>query len=190
MLFTCDVESDWGGRRSTLHGIHQMIPWLLDRLHHANVRGIFFLSTEHLVSYLETAKAIQAAGHVIGSHGHVHRNWQWAPWHTWRLDYLHSMTLLEKTFGLKRYQIPYRAPKFSRSSPTHPYSLRQQHTGVLRALWFRERLKRVFYCHPFDFLEPSRGAPNLFCHVWYRRGREAQHLVEQLLCSGGFESVT
>lgn len=185
-----DVESDWGGRTDGLRGITESVPWLLERLRETNLRAIFFLSTQYLERYLDEAKAIQAAGHKIGCHGHLHRSWRGAKWYQWRYDYLQSMTKIEKTFGLQRKEIPYRAPKFSYTDRLHKYSYPEGHTSLLKHLWLKQPLQEVLYLHPFDLVEPQTPAPNLFCAVWYRRAREAKALLESLLCSKRFESVS
>lgn len=185
------MEPDWGGRTDDLQGIEEGLPWLLDQCRTHALRGIFFLSTQYLDRYVDLAQRIKSDGHKIGCHGDAHHSWRGSKWYEWRLDYLHAMTKIEKTFSLRRHEIPYRAPKFSHRDYRHKYSDPKEHTSLLKHLWLRQPLQKILYCHPFDLVEvPQKNPPNLFCAVWYRRGVEAKRLMESLLCSNTFESVS
>ena len=175
---TVDVESDFGGRSNSTQGIEEAIPFILECLEHHGLKATFFLSTEYLDSWVEVAKTIQSAGHTLGSHGHEHRRFR--KWLPWRLDYLKSMQILEKQLGLKR-PIPYRAPWFSYQHPEHRYSDRRGHTSLLRHVWFKEPMKEILYCHPFDFVKPLTKAPSLFTEVLYSSSEDCRKVFENVL---------
>ena len=176
---TVDCEGDWGGRADSLQGITEGLPIILDCLKEKGLKGIFFLSTGSLDRWFDVAKGIQSAGHTIGSHGHEHR--RFGRWLEWRLDYLKSMQILEKELGLRRGQIPYRAPKFSYVHPEHPYSNPKGHTSLLKHLWVGQPLQEILYLHPFDLVKPVSRAPNLFCKVWYSRPMEARERFKEIV---------
>lgn len=181
---TVDVESDWGGRSRVCLAIQDKMPWFLSELKSRRLKALFFLSTEHLESWLQEAKAIQAEGHLIGSHGHVHKSWRGRPWYEWRVDYLTSMEVLKKHLGLDRKTVPYRAPKFSYVKENEPYSNPKQHVTLLKTLWFpwKKLENRILVVHPFDLQEiHMERAPNLLLKAWYSRGSQAKSLLLKYL---------
>jgi hypothetical protein len=176
---TIDVESDWGGRTTSLQGIYEGLPLILSELRKNNKKALFFISTEITRDIKGFIKQILTEGHEIGSHGHLHIKFK----DRWRAeeDRRISNTILIGTVGiLPRY---YRAPKFNHLRDVSIYSNPANHTGLLKALWLRSQLKEnsIFYMHPFDIVEPDTKAPNLFCKAWYSRPLKARSLFEKIV---------
>lgn len=181
--WTIDLEPDWGGRSSSLKGIEEGIPYILDQLDRVGAKAIFFVSTEYLDSFLDTVKMISFRGHVIGSHGHVHKSWKFKPWWEWRLDRLKSVTELKTKLSILGERIPYRAPKFSYIQEGYVYSNPKNHYGLLKGVWTGKfpKANETIYLHPFDLVDGNTKSPNLFCSLWYSRSSKARKLFEKLL---------
>jgi hypothetical protein len=185
MEITVDVESDWGGRATTNQGVEEAIPYLLKLFHSHGITATFFISTQHMDATKTRLAEIKYAGHRLGSHGHTHRSWKGARWWEWRLDYMKSMDVLKKEFGLKRKDIPYRAPKFSWRTDDR-YSDPKGHVSLLKHVNLGIPVKKdsILYLHPFDLVSPNTPPPSLFCRLWYSSSSAACNSLEEL-CSGG-----
>ena len=181
--WTIDVEGDHGGRTSSLQGIEEGVPYILDELDKVGAKAIFFISTEYLDRFIDIAKLIASKGHVIGSHGHEHKSWKFRKWWEWRLDRLKSVTELKTKLGILGEKIPYRAPKFSYVQDGYIYSNPKNHHGLLKGMWTGRKPKpeNIIYLHPFDLVEPKTTAPNLFCKFWYSKSKDARKEFERLV---------
>jgi peptidoglycan-N-acetylglucosamine deacetylase len=83
LTFDLDAEAPWlaqsadySGRLSTLsegrYGVVRALPRILDLLRRHGAAGTFFIPGSTADRYPESVRAIAAAGHEIGHHGHLH----------------------------------------------------------------------------------------------------------------------
>lgn len=170
MIFTVDVESDWGGRSDTIQGIREGIPVLLKLFSDFKVKAYFFLSTQYLDKYVNLAKRIKDDGHIIGSHGHEHRKFK--GWKEWSYDFSISEHLILKHLGLRVNYSLYRAPWFSHQLSYQKFTNPENHVSVLKSAWFPFQSGDILYVHPFDIVKPKTKAPNLFCKILYSRPKK------------------
>ena len=111
MHLTVDIESDWGGRASSVYAVIELVPRLLDILSENNSKATFFISTEYLDAYSSTVTKIYQAGHEIASHGHRHSvHYDKLSRHELRNELLLSAKLLEELTGTK--VVGFRTPQF------------------------------------------------------------------------------
>ena len=111
MHLTVDIESDWGGRVSSVYAVVELVPRLLDILSENNSKATFFISTEYLDDYASTIKKIFQAGHEIASHGHRHSiHYDELSRYELRNELLLSAKLLEELTGTK--VVGFRTPQF------------------------------------------------------------------------------
>lgn len=74
-------------------------PLLLDKLKKNKVKACFFLLGEKAEKYPYLVKKIHEDGHIIGSHGYIHKHaWSMLPWTTWR-QWDESIAVINKTIG-------------------------------------------------------------------------------------------
>jgi peptidoglycan/xylan/chitin deacetylase (PgdA/CDA1 family) len=181
-MWTVDVESDWGGRVDSLQGIKESLPIILQAFSKRNIKGIFFLSTQYLNYYLSMAKMIKNDGHIIGSHGHIHREWPKSEWWKARIDKEKSIEIL-RGYGLVGSEVYYRAPKFSYDSGSGIYDNPKNHVSLLKSLWFGTKPSKssIIYLHPFDITEHTTKSPNLFCSLLYSQPKRILKLFERYL---------
>ena len=178
--WTVDVESDWGGRTDTTHGLTEGLPIILELFRAYKVHGLFFVSTELLAEHAGLIRNIKDHGHEIGSHGHFHTVFK----STMRQRQNREISeQLIKAYGLARDPIPFRGPKFSYEVPDSIYSSREGHHGLIRSTLGLDKPtnESILYLHPFDIIEPKTKAPNLFCRVWYANWKKARVKLEDLL---------
>lgn len=183
-MVTVDVETDFGGRTQGDLGIKFGIPKILQLLKRYHIKGLFFISTELLSSYKSDIKKILDEGHDLGSHGHFHVVWK----DKWRAeeDKRISKTLLTALTGKDR--LYYRAPKFSYDDSSI-YANDKESTGLLKHMWFGEKVKDILYLHPFDIVKDNHEAPNTFCRIWYSRPVDALNTLEDILSKVGKGSI-
>lgn len=172
-----DVESDWGGRTSTIHGITEGIPKILNLFNRYNIKAIFFVSTEILYEAIEELEWIKGAGHEIASHGHFHV--QYHNKNQMEQDLKISQIGIEDALGVISKH--YRAPKFTWTTDDI-YSDPTNHIGLLKQMWFPRPIhpNSIFYLHPFDIVGGTIP-PNLFCHFWYSRPKAAWKTLQSLV---------
>lgn len=72
IAMTIDVESDWGGRADTCHGIQEGLPFVLDTLKGFNKKATFFISGEVIANNKDMICEIKESGHEIASHSFKH----------------------------------------------------------------------------------------------------------------------
>jgi hypothetical protein len=174
MEYTVDFESNWGGRTNETSGIRNGIPIILALFKRANIKGLFFISTEILTMERKIVEEIKKEGHEIGSHGHFH-----IPLSEWRAEQDRKISenfLLQYT-GSKN--IHYRAPKFHHLRNSGIYASNKNHFGLLKYMWFGGETKPILYLHPFDIVG-GNNPPNLFCRLWYSQPRRALKTLENL----------
>lgn len=164
--WTVDVEADEGGRINEHKGIEVGIPRILQAFRQAQVKAIFFISTEVMGPFPKIAQQIKEAGHDIGSHGHFHVVYK-EPWRSQK-DRELSEELLAPYKSVPQEIIQYRAPKFNFKVSGHLYSDRTGHVGLLKHMWLKTRIPKdpIFYLHPFDIVK-GNNPPNLFCMCPY-----------------------
>jgi peptidoglycan/xylan/chitin deacetylase (PgdA/CDA1 family) len=71
---TVDLEPDCPPYLRSWRGVEEGMPLLLAMLDAAKIRATFFTTGETALRYPETVRAVAAAGHEIGCHGHTHRS--------------------------------------------------------------------------------------------------------------------
>ena len=69
---TIDVESDWGGRADTCHGLQKSLPFILNTLKGFDVKVTFFISGEIVANNKDIICEISESGHEIASHSFKH----------------------------------------------------------------------------------------------------------------------
>lgn len=179
--WTVDVEFDEGGRSNGTVGLKEGIPRILEALGKAQVKALFFISTEILESVPFIVQEILKENHEIGSHGHYHIPFK----ETWRKDNDRriSEAFLASHKSLSGQTFRYRGPKFNYPISGEQYSSRESHVSVLKHMWLKEKVKEdtIIYLHPFDIVETNEQAPNLFCKLWYSRPKKAYETFTNLL---------
>jgi len=182
MLFTCDVESDFGGRDNSIRGIEVGVPKILELFKAYKIKAIFFLSTKKLLHYLPIARMILGEGHTLGSHGHEHLNWKNRSWIEWWDDYKISQKLLKDYLDVSVDFNLYRAPWFSKNNHMI-YDTPLNHVSVLKHSWFGGKIPKdpIFYIHPFDIVKAPKTASNLFCKVLYSRPEKVFETFHELI---------
>jgi len=154
VIWTVDVEPDWGWRTNGNEGMCEGVPMILDVFKEYGVKGIFFLFPHYYDGVRET---IENHGHKIGYHPKDNF-----------------------TSGLDNK--PVRFHKFAVILPQHlPYSSPQNHTSLLRHMWYGQPIRDIFYMHPFDIVKPKTKAPSLFCKLWYSQPERAYETFKRLV---------
>ena len=69
---TVDVESDWGGRADTCHGMQEGLPFVLNILKRFDIKATFFISGEVIANNKDMICEIKKSGHEIASHSFKH----------------------------------------------------------------------------------------------------------------------
>ena len=175
---TTDLEFDWGGRTNGTDGLDKGMPLIYKALKEHDIKGLFFINTEVLEERPGIVQDILNEGHEIGCHGHFHVCFK-EPWRQ------HQNMLICKSI-LENYSTQthwhYRAPKFSYIFPGQPYSDPNNHVGLLKHMWFKQKVTKdsILYLHPFDLVE-AKHAPNLFCKLWYSKPKRAYETFRRLL---------
>ena len=72
IAMTIDVESDWGGRADTCHGIQEGLPFILNTLNEFKIKATFFISGEIVKNNKNIICEISESGHEIASHSFKH----------------------------------------------------------------------------------------------------------------------
>jgi len=72
IAITIDVESDWGGRADTCHGIQEGLPFILNTLNELDIKATFFISGEIVRNNKDIVSEISESGHEIASHSFKH----------------------------------------------------------------------------------------------------------------------
>ena len=179
--WTCDVDGgDFGGRVNDHKGIKEGVPRILEAFSQAQVKALFFISTEIMEEFPKIAEEIKGHGHIIGSHGHQHVVYK-EPWRSQK-DRELSEKILAPYKSLSQEPLPYRAPKFHFKDSKHIYSDRKGHVGLLKHMWLKTKIPAdpIFYLHPFDIVG-GNNPPNLFCRLWYSKPTKALQLLEKLI---------
>ncbi len=178
--WTVDVEYDWGGRTNGTKGLTEGLPKIIQAFAGAGIKALFFISTELLPENEGIVKAIQDAGHEIGSHGHFHTSYRYK--HLSEADKKLSEKILAPYKPLSQESIRYRAPKFNYGKCGEFYSHRKSHVSLLKYTWFGRKIKgeTIFYLHPFDIVRGS-NPPNLFCRLWYSHPERAYETFTNLV---------
>lgn len=169
--WTVDVEYDWGGRTNGTIGITEGLPKIISAFKDKGVTGIFFISTELISQFPRLPFYLREVGHEVGSHGHFHTVYK----EKFRQE-------KDRRLSMKYFQsgAHYRAPKFSYENDDI-YSKKEGHTGLLKHMWLKEPMRKIFYLHPFDIVETKEKAPNLFCKLWYSQPKRAYETFINLL---------
>lgn len=172
--WTVDVEYDWGGRTDGIEGIKTGLPRIAELFLKQSIIGLFFISTETSKHYPRLAEKLRNCGHEVGSHGHVHAKYKES--FRRQADKDLSLSLLGDQ------KAHFRAPKFYWETDDI-YSQKKNHVSLLKNKWLKENIKdnTIIYLHPFDIVETSELAPNLFCKLWYSRPKRAYETFINLL---------
>lgn len=176
--WTVDVEYDFGGRTHGTFGLREGIPKILEAFSKAQIKALFFISTETLDSVPDLVQRIFAAGHEVGSHGHFHTRFKEA----WRAkkDRRLSHEIIKESLINNRL---YRAPKFYWDRKDSIYANPAGHMSLLKHLWLGLPIKEetIIYLHPFDITGTLEAPPNLFCWLWYSRHKQAYKLFQEMV---------
>jgi len=176
--WTCDLETDFGGRTDGVEGLDIGLPLILKVFRERKIKGLFFISTEAIKTRLGIIQNILDEGHEIGCHGHFHTCFK-EPFRQYQNMELAQTILKNFTNTDHMY---WRAPKFSYVFPNQPYSDPKGHVGLLKHSWFGGQIPTdsIFYLHPFDLVETVSKSPNLFCSIWYSNPKLAVERFRQL----------
>lgn len=172
--WTVDVEYDWGARTNGIEGIKRGLPEIANLFYKHSISALFFISTELFKDYPDLDQYLKACGHAVGSHGHFHTKYKES--FRRKVDKDLSLSLLGSP------EAHFRAPKFYYETDDI-YSQKKNHVSLLKHLWLGQKIKEetIIYLHPFDIVETTEPAPNLFCKLWYSRPKEAGKLLSTLV---------
>jgi len=95
---TVDVEGDFG--TSSLRGVDEALPWLLDRFDELGVRAVLFTTGLVARARPQAVRAALARGHVAGSHTMSHARLSRTPRALWRAELLDSRIAVEDVAGV------------------------------------------------------------------------------------------
>ncbi|MGI5902414.1 MAG: polysaccharide deacetylase family protein [Desulfitobacteriia bacterium] len=146
-------------------------PRLLTILARQNIKACFFLNGEKAAQYPEIVKRILEEGHLIGSHGYVHKHaWLMSPWKTWAL-WDRGISTLENITGQKVHYV--RSPWGS--------------ANLAFFFWCIKRKKRLvaWNVHGMDWLK--KRSPAQIINRIIRRTKEGSIIL--LHDSGGQEGA-
>ena len=113
---TIDVESDWGGRASPVHGgvegCRYAIPRVLALFDAFGVRATFFVSSEVVSAIAPELREITSHGHEVASHGWHHRRYDRLDTASLAEELQRSRKILEDITGLpvNGFRSPYFVP--------------------------------------------------------------------------------
>ena len=177
--FTCDVESDWGGRTDGVTGIDIGMPLIFKLFREHDIKGLFFVSGEVLEKRPGLIRDIVNEGHEIGNHGYFHTCFK-EPWRAHMNMRVNKVLLQMNCQEQTRFEV--RAPKFSTEFEGHRYSDPRGHISLLKQTWFGGELAgdEIFYLHPFDIVG-GKGAPNMFSRIWYAHPKRAYETLINLV---------
>jgi len=153
--WTVDVEYDWGGRTDGFEGIKTGLPKIAAAFLKQKIKALFFISTETFRHYPELVRHLRECGHEVGSHGHFHTKYKELFRRQHDKDF--SISCLEDD------KARFRAPKFYWETEDI-YSQKKNHVSLLKHMWLGQKIKEetIMYLHPFDIVETTEPAPNLF----------------------------
>ena len=174
--WTCDCESDWGGRTTGTQGILEGLPRILEVFRANRIKALFFISTEIALDNRGRIQDILDKGHEIGSHGHFHIRYK----DSFRVEA--DRQISERLLSIFRTgTFLYRAPRFYHQSEDSLYSYRNNHVSLLKQAWFGGRIPTypIFYIHPFDIVRGT-NPPNLFARILYKNPERVYELFTKL----------
>ena len=174
IIFTVDVEPDWGWRTLGTQGIDEGLPKILQLFDDYNVKGIFFFSPNIGNAVIQASKGFDVTKHKIGEHikgkhgcsGIVYGTCGW-----------------QKSVYISNYKYArgHKFEKFDGWKKYIPYSSPENHTSLLKHMWVGQPVRDIIYLHPFDIVKPKTKAPNLFCKLWYSQPERAWKTLEKLV---------
>ena len=109
VLLTIDVEQDCPSRLSTVYGVEQAMPRLLDLFASEKIVVTFFTTGKIAEQFPELMLRIVNEGHELGCHGHTHRRFD-------QMSYKEAESEIENATRVLRQYTPvtsFRAPNLS-----------------------------------------------------------------------------
>jgi len=153
IIWTVDVEPDWGWRTDSIQGINEGLPKIMKVFEKHGIQAIYF-----------TAPPYKCAGENAENRKGIHPK--------------NPLVVLKPSRTLIRAHKFY---KFQGWQYYLPYSSPKNHTGLLRHMWYGQPIRDIFYLHPFDIVRPKTKAPNLFCKLWYSQPERAYETFKNLV---------
>ena len=105
--FTVDVEQDCPPYRDTVRGMTEGMPALLDLLQRMQVRGTFFTTGEMARRFPEIIRRLVDAGHELGCHGDLHRDFTLLDRAAAGAELEHSLATLRQFAPVTSFRAPY-----------------------------------------------------------------------------------